>query len=476
MKRKSGVLLPVFSLPSRYGAGNFGPGAYYFVDFLSDSGFTVWQILPLCPTDDFHSPYMSCASFAGNTDYISLELLTEGGLLTEEECEPFLQTNPYSCEWPLLGEKRKTLLRKAYERSDKKEAERFFSDSPEIVKAARFLALRRKNCLRPFTEWTDSVPNAEEFGFELFLQYLFYKQWEKLKAYANSKGIEIWGDLPFYVSPDSSDVYNNKGSFKLKKDGSPAFVAGVPPDYFAKDGQFWGNPVYDWKKVEEEGYAFIKQRIKHALSLYDGVRLDHFRAFSEYWEIPSSFDSARYGSWIEGPGRKCIDVIKECAGDREIIAENLGIIDKKTDELLEYSGFPGMAVFQFGFDGKNENCHLPHNYKENTVAYTGTHDNNTLLGFMWEIDENTRKNVLDYVGFKSYDWGQSYESIIRVLMMSKASTVIFPIQDLLGFGGDTRFNTPGQAKGNWSFRVTLENLNSIDRKKWRKMNSTYSRI
>ena len=235
-KRKSGVLLPVFSLPSGYGCGTFGKGAYRFIDKISQAGFSVWQLLPLCPTDSYHSPYMSCASFAGNTDFIDLDALIEEGLLKKEECEGAKETTPYSCEWDKLGKERRKLLRKAYERQGADEAEQYFKSDIRIKNAAEFLALKAQNGGKYFTEWSEKTVKKDEYLFELYLQYLFYTQWKKLKEYANSKGIEIWGDMPFYVSPDSSDVYNNKQSFLLEKDGTPSCVAGVPPDYFAKEG------------------------------------------------------------------------------------------------------------------------------------------------------------------------------------------------------------------------------------------------
>jgi 4-alpha-glucanotransferase len=253
---------------------------------------------------------------------------------------------------------------------------------------------------------------------------------------------------------------------------NPAFVSGVPPDYFSQDGQLWGNPIYDWSAMEKTGFAWWKDRLSYMLTLFDGVRIDHFRAISAYWSIPADAASAKEGKWIPGPGVALIDAFSSIAKDKLILAENLGLIDQDTQDLLAYSQYPGMAVFQFGFDGDPNNVHLPHNYTENLVAYTGTHDNNTLLGFLWELDDATRKNVLDYVGNPADDCG----AIRRALLMSRAGLVIFPVQDLLRYGADTRINTPGLAVGNWAYRITAEQMDKMDWKQYHHLNRIYGRI
>ena len=443
---------------------------------MSDSGFSVWQILPLCKPDEYDSPYMSVSSFAGNTDYIDLEILFEQGLLTKDELEKAKQDSPYSLCRSVLGKQREKLLEKAYSRfADRQKLFEFERNEKQISKACEFLTLRSQNKEKCWQEWTVPDLDKDLYYFNVFLQFEFYSQWEKLKEYANKKNIEILGDLPFYVSADSSDVWADRKNFLLDEKGKPEKVSGVPPDYFSSEGQLWGNPIYNFEEMEKDGFSWWKERITHACKLYDCIRLDHFRAFSEYWAIPADKDKAIYGKWEKAPGEKIIDIIKQAANGKQIIAENLGIIDEKVDKLLDYSSFPGMAVFQFGFDGNHSNPHLPHNYSENTVAFTGTHDNNTLLGFIWEQDERTRREILDYVGFPSDNFDGCYETILRMLLCSKANTVVFPIQDILGFGSDTRLNTPGKADGNWKFRITKDNLSGIDRAKWKKMNSMYSR-
>ena len=475
MAKKSGMLLPVFSLPSKYGCGNFGKGAYDFIDLLEKIGFSVWQILPLGVPDEYNSPYMSRASFAGNPDYIDLDALHACGLLSESDLVSATQTKPYSVCTEVLGQARLKLLRKAYSNlSDKTAVEKFVADNPFIVNTVEFLALKEQNSNKPWQEWEVRTVDADIAGFYAFLQYEFYTQWAALKSYANGKGIMIMGDIPFYVSEDSADVYGDREAFMLDEQGYPTEIAGVPPDYFSSEGQLWGNPLYNWDKMKTDGFAWWRKRITHAGKLYDMVRLDHFRAFSDYWAIPASAATAVEGKWKPGPREAAIDAIKDAAGRTVIIAENLGTLDARADSLLAYSGFAGMGVFQFGFDGNYNNVHLPHNYTSNTVAYTGTHDNNTLLGFIWESDERVRGQVFNYAGYGE-SWERGMENIIKCMLRSNAETVIFPMQDILGFGADTRINTPGTSKNNWQFRITEENLRSVDRAKWKELNTIYSR-
>ena len=468
--------MPVFSLPSGYGCGNFGKYAYEFVDFLSAGGFSVWQVLPLCLTDQYNSPYMSPASFFGNPNFIDLTDLYNRGLITGEELESQKESTPFLCEYERLKKERLPLLIKAAARcKNRAEIERFCDKRPAVLQAATYLAIKRQNSEKPFYEWNSDTTEKEYLFALKFTQFHFYSQWKKLKEYANKKGVKIFGDLPFYVAPDSADVYYNSKAFLLDRHKKPKEIAGVPPDYFAADGQLWGNPVYNWAYLRTDGYGFWKERISGACELYDMLRLDHFRAFSRFWSIPQGAASAKEGRFVKGGGKGVVDAIKSVSKDLTVIAENLGIIDGEVNELLEYSGFYGMAVFQFGFDGNPGNPHLPHNYTRKTVAYTGTHDNNTLLGFMWEQPENVRNSVMEYVGFTG-DFNQSYESIIRALLMSAAGIVILPVQDLLGFGGDTRINTPGKADGNWAFRLSPDGFSHLPADRFYKLNRTYGRI
>ncbi len=472
MKRTSGILLPVFSLPGQYGCGTLGKSAYDWIDALKSGGFTYWQILPLGITDGYNSPYTSCSSFSGNPFFIDPASLYEQGLVTKDELDSQKVSDPYLCQFDTLRLKRYAFLKKAAMRvTDKSAIEAFMADNPHVSSTAEFLALREANGGKAWTEWTVTTPDASELFAWQFIQYEFHREWNELHAYAAQNGVAIIGDLPFYVSLDSYDVYSAPEQFMLDEDGKPACVAGVPPDYFSADGQLWGNPIYNWKKMRSDGYAWWRARLKYMLSLFDGIRIDHFRAISAYWSIPNGAKSAKEGHWEKGPSKELIDAFKEVADGKLILAENLGMIDADTQSLLEYSTYPGMAVFQFGFDGSASSPHLPHNYQNNLVAYTGTHDNNTLLGFLWELDEGTRGNVLDYMGNPP----DAHSAIMRALLMSAAGTVIFPIQDVLKYGADTRINTPGRADNNWRYRVTKQQLDTVDWAHFAHLNKIYSR-
>ena len=468
--------MPVSSLYGDYSCGDFGNSAFEFIDFLKNCNFTYWQVLPFCITDDHNSPYMSFSSIGGNLFFIDIYDLYEKGLITNQELSLSKQNTPYVCEYERLKKERFALLKKASSRvKDRSEIDTFILKNKSIYDCCEFMTLKEQNKGLPWNLWsTFSIDKDILFAWE-FIQYEFHKQWEKVHKYANDNGIKIIGDLPFYVSYDSCDVRNNKEQFLLNKDNSPSCVAGVPPDYFSADGQLWGNPIYNWNIMKNDGYAWWKNRLSYMLDLFDGIRIDHFRAFSEYWAIPADAKTAKEGSWFKGPSEEMIDVIKKTANGKLIIAENLGQIDSKVNDLLKYSGFPGMSVFQFGFDGNRKNPHLPHNYDKNLIAYTGTHDNNTLLGFIWELDNYTRNNVLKYVGYCDDDWNKCYDSIIRVMYMSCANVLIMPIQDILGYGSDTRLNTPGKAEGNWTYRITKEQLQSIDIYKYKQLNNMYNR-
>lgn len=476
MSRKSGILMHISSLYGNYSCGSFGKSAYEFIDFLEECGFTYWQVLPFGITDEHNSPYMSYSSIGGNMNFIDLELLFKKGLITSEELENNKQKTPYVCEFDRLKKERFNLLKKASLRvKNKREIIDYISANKNIKQCCEFMALKEANDNKPWNEWSILTPDSDcLFAWE-FIQYEFHRQWNEVHTYAAQKGIKIIGDLPFYVSYNSCDVKNNLNQFLIDKNNKPEVVAGVPPDYFSEEGQLWGNPIYNWKNMKEDGYQWWKNRLSYTFNLFDGVRIDHFRAFSEYWSVPFNAKNAMSGKWCIGPAEEMIDVIKDIAKDRLVIAENLGHIDNKVNDLLSYSQFPGMAVFQFGFDGNAKNPHLPHNYTKNLVAYTGTHDNNTLLGFIWELDNYTRNTVLEYVGFTDRDWNKCYDTIIRAMYMSCADTIILPIQDILGYGADTRLNTPGKADGNWSYRITKEQLESIDKNKFKRLNHIYAR-
>jgi len=475
MSRKSGVLMHVSSLFGDYSSGSFGKEARYFIDFLSDSGFSYWQVLPFCMVDEYNSPYKSYSSFSGNLYFIDLEELGADGLITDAELAAARQSSPYLCEFDRLREERFALLEKASSRvADRSAVEAFIESSPYLKAFCEFMAHKAANDDAPWYEWqTDSFDEKTLFAWK-FIQYTFVKQWQNIKSYANEKGIRLIGDIPIYVALDSADVWSAKEQFQLDENGMPTHVAGVSPDYFSADGQLWGNPLYDWKEMKKDGYRWWCDRISYMSTLFDAVRIDHFRAFASYWSIPAEAETAIAGKWVKGPGLPFVKALKKAAGETEIIAEDLGDITPDVYKLVRDSGFPGMKVFQFGFLSDGDSAHLPHNYPENCVAYSGTHDNNTLLGYLWELDDETRARMLSYCGHVG-DWKCGLDSMIRTIFASHAGLVMLPIQDLLGYGCDTRLNTPGKASGNWAYRITKEQLDSIDRKKWRSLNKLYYR-
>ncbi|MBE7052015.1 MAG: 4-alpha-glucanotransferase [Ruminococcaceae bacterium] len=477
MKRASGVLMHISSLWGDYSIGSFGKEAIEFVDFLSQCGFSYWQVLPFSMIDECNSPYKSYSAFGGNPYFVDLPTLRDEGLLTFEETESARQQTPYSCEYVRLYHTRVDLLRLAAMRADaglKNKISEFMAENPYLAQFAEFMALKSSNNEKCWIDWTNQTPDAETLYVWQFIQYKFYEQWSKIKNYANSKGIRIIGDIPIYVSYDSADVWGNKELFQLYADGTPSSVAGVPPDYFAADGQLWGNPLYNWDAMAKDGYAWWVARMENMFKLFDGVRIDHFRAIESYWSVDAKETTARNGKWVKGPGKSFVDRINEIKGDKLIIAEDLGMITNEVTELVNYSGFPGMRVLQFGFLDDGDNPHKPHNYPNNSVAYTGTHDNNTLLGYVWELGDSARASLMEYCGH-SGDWNCGYDSIVRTIYASNAGLVILPIQDLLGYGSDTRLNIPGKADGNWQFRITRSQLGEINTEKYKRLNFIYKR-
>lgn len=465
----------ISSLFGDYSIGSFGKAAKYFIDFLCDCGFSYWQVLPFNIADEHNSPYKSYSSFSGNPYFVDLEKLHEKGLLSDEELENAKQHSPWLCEYERLKEERFSLLYKAAMRvTDKKEINKFIKNNRYIASFCEFMALKKANDNKEWLDWTVKNSDKDILFTWQFIEYEFFSQWYEIKKYANEKGVGIIGDIPIYVSHDSSDVWSSTSQFRLGKDGRPTHVAGVPPDYFCEDGQFWGNPLYNWKEMKKDGYKWWCDRIRHMSLLFDGVRIDHFRGIESYWEIPAKAKTAKEGKWVKGPGMSFIKAIKNAAGETMIIAEDLGDITPEVENLVKSSGFPGMRVFQFGFLSDSESTHMPHNYAENCIAYTGTHDNNTLLGYLWELNDNDRERMLSYCGHTG-DWKEGCSSIIRTMLASHSSTVIMPIQDILGFGADTRMNTPGCAENNWAFRITKEQLDSIDRDYFKKLNRMYFR-
>ncbi len=458
MERKSGVLMPLFSLPGEYGCGTFGKEAKNFVSCLSQGGFAYWQMLPLLIPDEYNSPYSSYSSFAGNPFFINPERLFEKGLITEEELLKEQILSPYICNYKKIKNTRLSLLKKAALRVlDKESILKFSKENPHIKAFCRFMCKR----------------DETDFFVWQFIQYEFFKQLSELKEYANAMGIKLIGDIPFYSSPESADVWESPRFFILDKNKKPLLLAGVPPDYFSPEGQLWGNPVYNWDELEKEGYSWHVQKITFWLKFFDGLRLDHFRAFESFWAVKQDEKTARNGEWITAPGLKIINKIKEASKDKLMIAEDLGDITPAVTRLVQKSGFMSTRVFQFGFD--TENLHTPHNYTENCVAYTGTHDNNTMLGCIWESEREKRKRLFEYCGYSGDNFDKGLKNVIKSIMASHASLTIFPLQDLAGYGADTRINVPSTKEKNWQWRISKEQLQNIDFEYFCKENKLYGR-
>ena len=476
MKRASGVLMHISSLSGKYSTGSFGDGAKDFIDYLSNAGFSWWQVLPFCPVDECNSPYKSNGAFGLNPYFVDLEILLKKGLIYEDELIAHEQKTPYLCEFERLKENRLSLLKKASKRVKNKEIiEKYIDKNPYIKEFCEFMALKDINGEKPWNMWDNENINEEVLFMWKFIQYEFFAQWTDIKNYANSKGIKIIGDIPIYVSYDSADVWAHKELFLLDEENKPTCIAGVPPDYFSAEGQMWGNPIYNWKKMKEDGFLWWMDRIRHMFSMFDGVRIDHFRGIESYWSIPNGAKTAKEGKWEKGPEIDFINELNKIKGDKLIIAEDLGIITKEVEELVKISGYPGMRVLQFGFLGEKNSLHMPHNYIKNSVSYTGTHDNNTLLGYVWELDDKNRRQLLEYCGYYEDNWNDCYDNILRTFFLSNSNLAIVPIQDLLLYGADTRFNVPGRKDGNWGFRVTKEQLENINWNKFKRWNELYAR-
>ncbi len=456
--RKSGVLLHISSLWGGFSFGSFGKSAVEFIDFLEECGFSFWQVLPFCQPDEYFSPYKSSSAFSLSPFFIDLSSLLEKGLITKDELETAREKSPHLCEVERTSE-RLSLLKKASEKFNFKECEEYFFTHPESEAFCRFEALQK---------------GEAEYKFRRFTEYTAFEEWQKIKKYANEKKIEIIGDLPIYISFNSADVWEKPELFELDKNGSPTAVAGVPPDDFSKSGQLWGNPLYRWNRMKKDGFAWWKRRIELAFELFDGIRLDHFRAFDAYYSIPAGEKNAVNGEWKSGPSRPFIREIKKLTKDKFVVCENLGHITESVESLLKYSGFYDTRVLQFGFN-ESDSPHLPHNYSPLSVAYTSTHDNNTFIGFLANLPEEKRHKILRYFDYRGHNWYECYPTVIRGMLASSAGVVIFPIQDLLGYGEDTRMNVPGKSEGNWRFRITKEQLDRIDKASLLDMNRLYGR-
>ncbi len=475
MKRASGVLMHVSSLWGNYSEGSLGQEAREWVDILEKAGFHAWQVLPFCLPDECNSPYKSFSAFSLNPNFIDLPTLAQQGLLTKEELKSAEQKIPFACEFDRLSKERFALLTRAAERvSDWSKIDVFLASHPKTADFCRFMAIKANNGGKEWQDWENEIEDESVLKAWQFTQYECYRQWIALKEYANDHGVSIIGDIPIYVASDSADVWANRELFLLDQRNRPSSVAGVPPDYFCADGQLWGNPLYNWRRMKEDNYAWWRARMSFMLELFDGVRIDHFRGLESYFSIPATEKTARNGVWKKGPGMALIRALRPLCEDKLIIAEDLGDITPAVHKLVKDSGFPGMRVLQFAFLGDENTPHLPHNYENNCVAYTGTHDNNTLLGYVWELDDETRRRLMEYCGYEG-DFDRCYGEVLRTMFASHAGLLVLPVQDLLYFGRDTRLNRPGDSDGNWSWRLTSEQATHIPTKQLANLNRLYGR-
>ncbi len=489
--RRNGILMHISSLPSDYGIGSLGMPAYKFADFLCEAGQTLWQVLPTTPTSFGDSPYQSFSVFAGNPYFIDLDILHKQGLLSEAELKRSKYTKSLEAvDYAWVYKNRREILAIAYSRFDvHSESYTDFcsANAPWLNDYALFMALKDKNKGIAWYEWEDKYKKRDKCALDTFCsehkeeielykmqQYLYYAQWEKLKAYVNAKGIKIIGDMPIYTAHDSADVWANPELFKLSSELSPTVVAGCPPDAFSEDGQRWGNPIYNWARMKEDGYAWFCARMGAMAEHFDIVRIDHFRGFAEYYEIPASEKTARRGKWVKGPGKALFDAIRDECGECEIIAEDLGYMTPSVKKLLRACNFPGIKVLEFAFSTDEESEYLPHNYGHNCVVYTGTHDNDTVIGWMQRADADEVEYAKRYMRLteqEGYNWG-----MIKCAMASPADTCILQMQDLLGLDNSARMNTPSTLGGNWSWRIKEECINFWLAGIMKKLTETYRRV
>jgi 4-alpha-glucanotransferase len=498
-ERASGVLLHPTSLPSRTGIGNFGKAAYQFIDLLAESGFTVWQLCPLGPTGYGDSPYQCFSAFAGNPYLIDLEAVQNEGLLTTGALDGLEALPSNFCDYGKLYHEFWPVLKKAYLSFCTLEDQSFanYGSFEEFKKTnakwltnfSLFMGLKEAFDGQCWLDWPDAfknfktakleeLPNSVKEAADLhaFAQYLFAGQYKRFRAYAAQKGVRVMGDLPIFVALDSADVWANRECFQLHTDGSPEAVAGVPPDYFAVDGQLWGNPLYAWKAHEANGFKWWLERIESNLALYDYIRLDHFRGFESYWSVAGDAKTAREGKWELAPGEAFFKAVAKKFPEARIIAEDLGIITPEVKNLMTTTGLPGMTVLQFAFGGAADNAYLPHNVCSNSVIYTGTHDNDTSLGWYKGTTPEVRDHIRRYyrISGENIAW-----DLIRSALSSNAKLAIIPLQDLMSLGSEARLNTPGVAAGNWQWRTSHEAMTDLKNESsayLKGINALYGRI
>ena len=494
-KRQSGVLMHISSLPGKYGIGSFGQSAYDFVDFLVRTKQRYWQILPLGTTSYGDSPYQSFSAFAGNTYFIDFDILIEEGLLNEADVKGAdFGDDPRKVDYAKIFDARRPIMEKAVARflkaDDLSDYESFVEQNAAWLEVfAEYMAIKEHFDNLAWTEWPDEAIRrrdaaslasyreklANKLTYHRVTQYLFFKQWLKLKAYANEHHIEIVGDMPIYVAADSADVWAQPHFFKTDAVGKPTCVAGCPPDEFSETGQLWGNPIYDWEAMDKDGYAWWIERLRESFKIYDIVRIDHFRGFESYWEVPAGSETSASGKWVKGPDYKLFAAVKEALGDLNIIAEDLGFMTDEVIELRERTGFPGMKILQFAFNPDDESIDSPHLAPNNSVMYTGTHDNNTVLGwYKDEIDDATRQYMAQYTNRKEYETVP--HAMLRTIFASVSFMAIATMQDLLELDSAARMNYPSTIGGNWTWRMTAEELNPIVEGELYSLTKTYRRM
>lgn len=490
--RASGILMPVASLPSKYGIGCFSKEAYEFVDGLVKAHQSYWQILPLGPTSFGDSPYQSFSTFAGNPYFIDLETLIDEGLLSKEECDECdFGDNERYIDYGKIYESRFGLLWNAFERFDLENEDymAFKQDNQEwLDNYALYMAVKDSYEGLMWSKWDEDIqlrkPEAlqeyreelkDDIEFYRFIQFQFYQQWGRLKAYANEAGIKIIGDIPIYVAFDSADCWADTRLFQFNEDNLPIAVAGCPPDAFAATGQLWGNPLYDWAYHKKTDYAWWKKRVSQSFQLYDVVRIDHFRGFDEYYSIPYGDETAENGHWEKGPGIDLFDSLTKEFGQMNIIAEDLGYLTDTVIKLVKDTGYPGMKLMQFAFDSREESNYLPHTYERNCIVYTGTHDNDTVQGWYDSISKSDKEYMKKYLNKKKDDKKNIHWDMIKATLATVADTAIIPIQDYLGLGSEARINVPSTLGTNWKWRLSKTDLNDELLEKIRELTLIYER-
>lgn len=491
MKRSSGILLPVSALPTPYGIGTLGKDAYEFVDFLADAGQAWWQMLPVGPTSYGDSPYQSFSAYAGNPYFVDLDLLVKDGLLKQEELEGSWGKDPASVDYALIYERRFEVLKLACDRGWDRDAiavAAFRAENTDWLEDyALFMALKRHFGMVAWTLWPDEgarlryAESLQKYSSELkddielfiYIQYLFFRQWNDLRAYAHQKGVGIIGDMPIYVSMDSADVWADPSSFQLDEQNIPTAVSGVPPDSFSADGQLWGNPLYDWDAMKKDGYGWWIRRIGGAAKLYDVLRIDHFRGLESYWAVPYGETTAMNGRWVKGPGMDLVGVLTAWFPNIQFIAEDLGYLTPEVMQLLSDSGMPGMKVLEFAFDSREPSNYLPHTYTNHCVCYAGTHDNAPIMLWKDDADPADIQLAKEYLGLneeEGFHWG-----VLRGGMSSVADLFVAQMQDFLGLGEGSRMNTPGILGGNWQWRLLPGQITDELRQKIADMAHRYGR-